>query len=212
MRKAAVALAKNFKSSFLSCEKDQEAIWKKLFVESRPYSDKLKRLLIINTSDCLDEKNYQYQQEIDKYSIKDMRNAQYIKAVPKLSFGEHEEVKSYIILEFDDFLPSENPQYRDCVISFTIICHLDYWELEDYKLRPHQIAGYIDGLLNQTKLSGIGTLQFAGASQVILNEYLGGIVLRYTATHGNGDDTENLNNNLPAPQNINRDKHLTSLG
>ena len=42
-----------FKSSFLSCEKDTEAIIRKLFVESRPYSDTLKRLLLINTKDCL---------------------------------------------------------------------------------------------------------------------------------------------------------------
>ena len=38
----------DFKSSFLSCEKDAETIVKKLFVESRPYSDELKRLLLIN--------------------------------------------------------------------------------------------------------------------------------------------------------------------
>ena len=36
---------KPFQSSFLSCEKDTEIILRKLFVESRPYSDDLKRLL-----------------------------------------------------------------------------------------------------------------------------------------------------------------------
>ena len=41
-----------FNSSFLSCEKDTESIVNKLFVESRPYSDELKRLLVINTKDC----------------------------------------------------------------------------------------------------------------------------------------------------------------
>jgi hypothetical protein len=34
-------------SSFLSCEKDTEIILRKLFVESRPFSDDLKRLLIV---------------------------------------------------------------------------------------------------------------------------------------------------------------------
>jgi hypothetical protein len=198
-RHQAVMLDKNFKSTFLSCEKDQETIWRKLFVESKPYSDHLKRLLVINTPDCLDTSQYQYQQEINKYSLKDMREKQYIKVVPKLSFGEHEEVKSYILLEFDDFSPSGNPAYRNCTISFTIICNLDYWELDDYKLRPLQIAGYIDGILNESKLSGIGTLQFLGASQVVLNEELGGILLRYIATHNfkNGDDAETLNPELP---------------
>ncbi len=202
MRRTSVLLAKNFKSTFLSCETDMETIWKRLFVESRPYSDKLKRLLVINTPNCLDESQVQFQDEIEKANLAYLKNNQYIKNVPKLSFGEHEEVRSYILLEFDDFIPTENPHYRDCVISITIICHLDYWELDDYKLRPYQIAGYIDGILNETKLSGIGTLQFMGASEIILNEYLGGVLLRYRATHGRGDDATTVNPNLPAPQDL----------
>lgn len=195
-------LAKNFKSTFMSCAKDQETIWRRLLVDSKPYSDKLKRLLIINTPDCLDRNQVVYQQEIDKYTIKTMMDDQYIKVIPKLSFGEHEEVKSYIMLEFDDFTPTTNPEYRDCTITFSIICHLDYWELEDYQLRPWMIAGYIDGILNETKLSGIGKLQFVGATQLILNEYLGGVMLRYTATHSDADDSERIDNSLPAPQAI----------
>jgi hypothetical protein len=42
-----VILTKPITSSFLSCEKDTEIILRKLFVESRPYSDILKSLLII---------------------------------------------------------------------------------------------------------------------------------------------------------------------
>ena len=188
MRVKAQTLAKDFKSSFLSAEKDQEAIWKKLFVESKPYSDKLKRLLIVNQPDCLDESKVQYRKVIDNLSLKGMKDQGYLRVVPKLDFGEHEEIKSYIILEFDDYTPSDNPQYRNCVISFTIISHLDYWEMDDYKLRPHQIAGYIDGIMDGAKLSGIGTLQFLGASQIVLNEYLGGILLRYVATHEKKED------------------------
>lgn len=194
-------LEKNFKSTFLSCEQDQELIWRKLFVESRPYSDKLKRLLVINTPDCLDESKRQYDNIVHETSLKDLKDRKYIRSVPKLAFGEHEEVKSYILLEFDDYIPTENPQYRDCTISITIICHLDYWEMEDYKLRPHQIAGYIDGLLNDSRLTGIGTLTFMGGSQVILNEYLGGIILRYVATHGK-DDQENLDSTLPSDKDL----------
>lgn len=188
MRVKQASLAKDFKSSFLSAEKDQQLIWRKLFVENRPYSDYLKRLLVINTEDCLDESKQQYKDVLKDYSLKKLREDGYLRVVPKLSFGEHEEVKSYIILEFDDYTPSDNPQFRNCVISFTIISHLDYWEMDDYKLRPHQIAGYIDGILDGTKLSGIGELRFLGASQVVLNEYLGGVLLRYVATHEKQED------------------------
>jgi hypothetical protein len=190
MRIKAACVANDFKSTFLSCEKDQETIWKKLFFENRPYSDQLKRLLLINNSDCLDDTQAQYQKIIDSYSINNMVDKGYLKVVPKLDFGEFEEVKNYILLEFDDFTPTGNPQFRNCVISITIMCHLDYWKLDNYKLRPHQIAGYIDGILDNSKLSGIGTLQFMGASQVILSEELGGILLRYVATHGSDDYIE----------------------
>ena len=195
-------LATNYKSTFLSSERDQELIWRKLLFESRPYSDKLKRLLVINTPDCLDENQYQYRTQIDKLTLQELHDKGYIRTVPRFELFEHDEVRSFILLEFDDFIPTSNPCFRDCTISFTIICNLDQWELDDYKLRPHQIAGYIDGLLNDTKLTGIGTLQFMGASQIVLNENLGGIILRYIATHGNPDDTENIDNTKPAPQNL----------
>ena len=48
----------NFKSSFQSCDKDTETILRKIFVESRPYSDKLKKLMIVNTKDCLTNPKY----------------------------------------------------------------------------------------------------------------------------------------------------------
>lgn len=195
-------LRTNYKSTFLSHAEDQETIWRKLFVESRPYSDMLKKLLIINTPDCLDRTQDQYQRKIEQYSIKDLHDNQYIKATPKLSFGEHEEVKSYIMLDFDDFSPSENPCYRNCVISFTIISQLDYWELDDYQLRPWMIAGYVDGIMNYTRLSGIGKLQFLGAQQLVLNEYLGGVMLRYSASHSEADDSQNIDNTKPAPQDL----------
>ncbi len=201
MRFVSHKLAQNFKSSFMSCGKDQQTIWKRLFIESQPYSNKLKRLLIINTPDCLDETNKQWDSRIEHATLKSLHEQNYIRAVPKLPFGEHEEVKAYIMLEFDSFIPTENPEYRDTVISFTIICHLDYWELEDYQLRPHLIAGYIDGILNNSRLTGIGTLQFLGASQVVLNEYLGGINLQYVATHGH-DDEEAIDPQLPSPEKL----------
>ena len=195
-------LRTNYKSTFLSHAEDQETIWRKLFVESRPYSDMLKKLLIINTPDCLDRTQDQYQRKIEQSTIKDLHDNQYIKATPKLSFGEHEEVKSYIMLDFDDFSPSENPRYRNCVISFTIISQLDYWELDDYQLRPWMIAGYVDGIMNDTRLSGIGKLQFLGAQQLVLNEYLGGVMLRYSASHSEADDSQNIDNTKPAPQDL----------
>lgn len=179
----------NLKSSFLSCEKDIELIIKKLFIDSRPYSDELKRLLLINTKDCLDDRvNPIYKEKITKTSIADMANQQYIRIVPKLTFGENEEVKSYIVISFDNFSPADtNEYYRDCIIEIDIICHPDYWDLGNYRLRPLKIAGYIDGILNNTKLTGIGELKFRSCDEIILKDNLCGYCLMYTAVHGNDD-------------------------
>lgn len=180
----------NLKSSFLSCEKDTELIIKKLFVDSRPYSDELKRLLLINTKDCLDDRvNPIYKEKIAKTSIADMADQQYIRIVPKLTFGENEEVKSYIVISFDNFSPADtNEYYRDCIIEIDIICHPDYWDLGNYRLRPLKIAGYIDGILNNTKLTGIGELKFRSCDEIILKDNLCGYCLMYTAVHGNDDN------------------------
>ena len=178
-----------FKSSFLSCEKDTEAIIKKLFVDSRPYSDLLKRLLIINTSDCLyDMTNTKYIERINNMTVQKLREEGYIRLEPKIPFGENEEVKSYIRLSFDNFTPArDNEYFRDCIVEIDIICHPEYWDLGNYRQRPIKIAGYIDGILNNSKLSGIGTLNFIGMNEIIFDENLAGYCLMYAAVHGADD-------------------------
>lgn len=188
MRIKASMLANDYKPSFLSFEKDQELIWRRLFIDNRQYGDMVKRLLVINSPDCMDMTNYQYQRIIDDTSIKDLRDMKCIRAVPRLEFGEHEEMKSYILLTFDDVTATSNPEYNDYVISFTVISPLDEWEMNDYKLRPWQIAGYIHGVMNNARFTGIGELQFLSASEIVLNEHLAGVMLRYVATQSEEAD------------------------
>ena len=189
MRRDTRITSSQFSSSFLSCEKDIEEILRRLFISSKPYSDKLKRLLVINTKDCLDnESSVVIQQKLEEMSLSKMRQEGYIKIEPKFYFGEHAEVKSYIVISCDNFITNRtNPYYRDCNVSFDIICHTDYWDLGDYRVRPLQIAGYIDGILNNAKLSGIGRFEFVGCNELILNEEMSGYTLMYHAVHGNDD-------------------------
>lgn len=179
-----------FKSSFLSCEKDTESIIRKLFVDSKPHSDMLKRLLLINTPDCLnDMTNQVYINKIKNTSIKDLREQGYIRLEPKIKLSENEEVKSYIVISFDNFVPNAtNPEFRDCIVMIDVICHTDYWDVGNFRLRPLKIAGYIDGILNGCKLSGIGKFQFAGCNELILDDNLSGYCLMYSAIHGSDDE------------------------
>lgn len=178
-----------FNSSFLSFEKDIETILRKLFIESNPYSEILKRLLVINTKDCLDNlESPAIKEKLGQMSLAKLRQEGYIKLEPKIAMPEHEEVKSYIIVSCDNFSPNnDNPYYRDCTVNFTIVCHLDCWDLGNYRIRPLKIAGFIDGILNEAKLSGIGTFNFVGCDEVVYNEDLAGYTLIYRAVHGNND-------------------------
>ena len=206
MRKDVVTI-QPLQSSFLAYSKDIEKILSKLFVESRPYSDYLKRLLVINQPDCLDPHNNIYTNAVTSLQVSDLRNQGYIRFSPKIKRGEFEEVKAYIIITFDNFSSNiVHPYYKDCTLSFDIVCHTDMWELTDYQVRPLAIVGYIDGVLNlltnqnkqlwgqpinNIKLSGMGEYRFLGCKRVILDEDLSLYNLSYRAMYFSEDSIPN---------------------
>ena len=170
-------------SSFLSCEKDTELILRKLFIESRPYSDILKRLLVVQSKDALDK-----EWDVSKYNLKALIEEQYVNMDPLIKQPEHDQIKSFIGLHFDNFTPNGmNPEFRDSLIHINIICHHDYWDLGNFRQRPFKIMGYIDGILNKSKLTGIGQLNFVGASKVLMDENWSAFGLTYMAIHGSDD-------------------------
>ena len=109
-----------------------------------------------------------------------------IKLIPKLYVDGS--VLNYIIINFDNFIPNDtNPEFRDNIIEFDIVCHYDQWHLKDYQLRPYRIAAEIDSMIDKTHLTGIGKLEFLGANQIILTDEYAGLCLMYTAIHGEED-------------------------
>ena len=185
------ALLEPIQSSFLSCEKDTEIILNKLFAESGKYSNWLKRLLIINTPDCLDPNITRYDDIVNSYSVQDLFDKDYIRLTPRLEFNEHEDVQSYILLSFDNFTTNNaNNRFRDCMVNFDIICHTKQWQMDKFRVRPLMIAGYIDGILNLNKLSGVGQFIFLGAQELILDANLAGYTISYEAVHFTEDDAK----------------------
>lgn len=177
-----------FTSSFLSCENDLETILRKLFIESEPFSTDLKKLLVINTKDCLDSNNEIYQNTVKNISLAQLKEKGYIRLSPKIEFEQHSEVKNYLLFSFDNFVPnSSNPKFRDCNVFIQVICHTNYWDIGKFRSRPIKICGYIDAILNNAKLSGIGTFQFQNCSEMILDSELSGYSLIYSAIHGSDD-------------------------
>lgn len=162
------------KSSFLSIDKDMGIITNQLLSNAR-----LKKLLYYTTNDALHQPNLTDEQSIQLIG----KN---IKNIPKLYVDGS--VLNYIIIGFDNFIPNgTNPEFRDNIIEFDIVCHYDQWTLEDFQLRPFRIAAEIDSMFNNKHLTGIGKTEFLGASQIILTDEFAGVCLMYRAVHGEED-------------------------
>lgn len=162
------------KSSFLSMEKDTGIIINEMLKNNR-----LKKLLYYTTSDAMEKPNLTEDESLSLLGTN-------IKIVPKLYVDGS--VLNYILINFDNFIPSENPEFRDNTIQFDIICHFDQWNLKDYALRPYKIAGEIDSMFNLKKLTGIGYLEFVGATQIVLSDEFAGLCLMYRTVHGGEDE------------------------
>lgn len=175
-------------SSFLSVEKDMELITNKMLKNER-----LKRLLFYTTKDALDKPDIGEDASLELCG----KN---IKIVPKLYIDGS--VLNYIIISFDNFTPNAtNPEFRDNIISFDVICHFDQWQLKGFSLRPYKIAAELDSMFNGKHLTGIGELEFMGANQLIINDEFAGFTLMYQAVHGEEDKK-----NMPNP--IENDKFI----
>lgn len=100
------------KSSFLSMDKDLS-----LIIDSFLKNKNLKKLLHYTTPKALDMPALDEAESVELVG----KN---IKLVPKLYIDGS--VLTYVIISFDNFTPNgTNPEFRDNIISFDIICHFD---------------------------------------------------------------------------------------
>jgi hypothetical protein len=141
-------------------------------------NERLKRLLYYTTKDALKRPNLTEEESLSLIG----KN---IKMVPKLYIDK--ELLNYVIVRFDNFLPSDNTEFRMNTIEFDIVCNYSQWQLQDFALRPYKIAAEIDSMMDKTHLTGIGDIEFANATRIILNNEFGGICLRYVTYHGEED-------------------------
>lgn len=167
-------------SSFLSIEKDLSLLSQRLLK-----NENLKKLLHYTTHDAQSRPSLTEQESYDLFN----KN---IKIVPKLEIDK--EILNYLIIGFDNFTPNEtNPEFRNNLIYFDVVCNFNNWQLKDFQLRPYRIAAEIDSMINGQRLTGIGKLQFLSATQMLLNDDFGGVHLMYMAINGEEDKKKMLN-------------------
>jgi hypothetical protein len=151
----------------------------RIIVDTIMKNERLKKLLFYTTKDCMKKPNLTEDETLEMFGKQ-------IKIVPKLTVDGS--VLNYIIVSFDNFTGNAtNPEFRDNIIEFDIICHFDQWHMKDFELRPYKIAAELDSMFDDKHLTGIGKLQFLGANQMILTDEYAGLCLMYQAIHGEED-------------------------
>lgn len=174
------------KSSFLSMEKDLSTITN-LILENK----RIQKLLYYTTPDAM------YKKDVPEDKVYELIGKN-IKIIPKLYIDE--DVLNYLFISFDNYTPNDtNPEFRDSLIFFDIICHYDQWQLKDFQLRPYRIAAELDATIDKKHLSGIGEIEFMGASQILMSDEFAGLTLMYRTVHG-GEDRKNMLNPLDQAQ------------
>lgn len=165
-------------SSFLIVDKDLERIAQKML-----HNPRLLKLLYYTDEDCLTKPTLSAAQKIDLIN-------KHIRIIPKLDIQK--ECPVFVVISFDNFTPNAvNPEYRDCTVNFDILCHPDHWNLGNFQLRPYKIAGELDAMFNNSKMTGIGELQFMGANNLVLNDQLMGLTLIYRSVQSVEDTIPN---------------------
>lgn len=126
---------------------------------------------------------YQVRDPLNTEKYKDVDGTELINKqiliIPKI-FDDSTEKMSYITAIFDDFVVNMlNPEFKTSTVRFDIACPYDEWLLDAHTLRPYLIMQEIDAMFNESKLAGIGTLQFHRADNLTLSPWIGGYSMRY---------------------------------
>lgn len=162
------------KSSFLSVDKDMNLIVNRILENER-----LCKMLYYSSADALKRRELTEEEKLSMFG----KN---IKIVPKLTVDN--EVLQYLCIGFSNFITNPtNPEFRDHTIEFDIICHFDQWTLGDFALRPYKIAAELDTMFDKKKFTGIGLLEFVGATPIMLTDEFGGLCLMYRTVNGEDD-------------------------
>lgn len=113
-----------------------------------------------------------------------------IKPIPRITIDR--DVLNHVLINFPQIVENQNnPEFRDKIIAFDVVCHFDQWNCENFAIRPYRIAAELDLLFNKKRLSGIGKLHFLTCRQFALNSEFGGVTLLYAAINGEDDKVPN---------------------
>ena len=92
---------------------------------------------------------------------------------------EEQKAQSFLTILFENYEINDNVDYKNATLRFDIICPSNSWVINDSDLRPFKIMQIIDGMMNGSRLEGIGNLQFKEANIIIPSAYHTGYMMEY---------------------------------
>lgn len=157
MKKHDLVTGEKNQRDFLGVERDVYKI-----VDILTKNHDICKLLVFDTPDALSK-------EWTDAQGADLLDKGYINVKP--IFPEDDVVKNFIMISLDNFSPTENPAFMDYNVEINVFCYSENLDFKDKgitHLRDLYLSHLIVKELNKRKLTGIGTLEFAGANSIIL--------------------------------------------
>lgn len=74
----------------------------------------------------------------------------------------NEITKGLVVISIIEFAPGDNMDFNEARVQIDILCPLDKWMIDDICPRPYKIMSQIYEDLEQSRVTGIGTMSFMG--------------------------------------------------
>lgn len=148
-------------NNFLLFQEDMRIIFEKMMGDQE-----LLKLLYYSSPDAVNKPDIE-DNEILEYIAENN-----IRLVPDLTIPEKQ--ISIVSVYMDDFsVNSTNPQYIDNFLTFEILCPVECWKMDNYQFRPMRIMHRIQSLFNNSKLNGIGRVEYVLSKMMTIGTYSG---------------------------------------
>lgn len=149
--------------NFAQIEQELEMI-----IERFAENQNLLKLLYYNDKNALEK------EDITDEKVLNEILRQNIKIIPEIKIPERQ--NSFIIITFDSYEKNySNPEFIDNTIYIDVLCPLDedILRMNKYMLRPQLIMSEIQKEIAESRLTGIGKVEFYNALALNLGTYWG---------------------------------------
>lgn len=171
---------------FNNIEFDKRQVFEKLLVKDPIIANQVKSLLVIPHEDCLTNID-NYKNDLKTYNLRKLKEDKYITLVPRITPNFNSEVQCFIIVTSNYITPTDNPCFYSYVLNVYCMCQFDAWNLDNFQERPLKLAGIVNGLLDNEKLSNIGRLEWKNTTMLTVDSNVGGYVSSFLLIQGEDD-------------------------